>query len=375
MKLRVDHDLFADAVSWVARTIPHRPAVPVLAGMKIEANENGTVSLSSRDSDITSHVNIDADVIEEGEILVNGRLLADICRALPRDTIDFSLDGSKVEIECGSAHFSMKSMTMDDYTETEEFSEVSGTVDGAEWLEAVNQVTIAASNDDTLPMLVSVCIEIEGPKLTLMATDRYRLAVKTMNWQPKDPNISRRILVRAQRLSDVAKALGTAGPVDVYLGDEDKSFMIGFSGAGRQNMIQLIDGDYPQVLSLFPAESESSAVIDRATLLDAIKRSRLVAEKNSAVRLTLSDGELVLEAGQGDAAQASEAVPATVDGKDITLAFNPIFLQEGISVMNQDAVKISYTQENKPAVMVGCSADGVEDDSFRLLLMTIRFYK
>lgn len=374
MRLHVEKDIFTDAVGWVARTIPHRPAVPVLAGMKIVADAEGNVSLGSRDSDITSHADIEADVLEPGEILVNGKLLADICRALPAQPIDFSTDGNKVDIECGSAHFSMKVMTMDDYAELHDMPPVAGTVDGAQWQEAVQQVTIAASNDDTLPMLVSVCIEIHGESILLMATDRYRLAVKEISWKPVDPEISVRILVRATRLLDIAKALGSAGPVDISLNDVQTPTLIGFTAAGRQNTVQLIDGDYPQVLSLFPEEVAGSAVMDRAELSEAIKRARLVVEKNSAVRLAFSEGELVLDAGQGDAAQASEALQATVEGKDITMAFNPVFLQEGLAVMNEDLVRLAYTQESKPAVLTEQDEKGTVDESFRLLLMPIRTY-
>ena len=376
MKLHVDKDLFTDAVSWVARTIPNRPAVPVLAGMKIVASDDGKISLSSRDSDVTSHADIEdkVEVEETGEILVNGRLLADICRALPNEPIDFSTDGATVDIECGSARFTMKVMMMDDYAELHEMPPVVGTVDGAEWEKAVQQVSIAASSDDTLPMLVSVCIEIDGDQLTLMATDRYRLAVKQLQWKSEVANMKARILVRASRLLDIAKSLGSVGPVQIALNDSQAPTLIGFCAGGRQNTVQLIDGDYPQVLSLFPAEIEGYAVIDRYELAEAIKRARLVVEKNSAVRLSLSEGELELDAGQGDAARASEALQASLDGKDITMAFNPAFLQEGLAVIGDDFVRLSYTQESKPAVLTGEDKKGTLDESFKLLLMPIRTY-
>ena len=377
MKIRIENDLFTDAVSWVARTIPHRPAVPVLAGMKIDAHTDGTVSLSSRDSDITSHIDIDAVVEEEGEILVNGKLLADICKALPPQPIVFSTDGNKVDVESGSAHFSLKTMTMDDYAQPHDMPPVVGAVDGATWLEAVQQVTIAASNDDTLPMLVSVCIEIDGEHITLMATDRYRLAVKEITWKPEKADIQQRILVRASRLLDIAKALGSVSSVNISLNDEEMPTLIGFSAAGRQNTVRLIDGEYPQVLSLFPENIEGSALMNRSELLEAIKRARLVVEKNSAVRLSFSEEELVLEAGQGDTAQACESLSVQLDGHDITMAFNPMFLQEGLSVMKEKNARLSYTQETKPAVLTeenDKEKDQGTDHSFRLLLMPIRTY-
>lgn len=369
MKIIVEHDVSTEAVTWVARTIPNRPAIPVLAGLKIQASQNGIVSLGSRDSDISSHVDIEADVLNAGDVLVNGRLLADICRALPRKPIELTLDGTKLDIECGSSHFSMKTMASEDYTDGTDMPPVIGTVDGSAWLEAISQVTIAASNDDTLPLLVSVCLEINGDSIALMATDRYRLAVRDLEWTPTDTTISKRILVRASRLLDIAKALGSAGPIEISLSDS----LIGFAAGGKQNTVQLIDGEYPQVLSLFPAESAGYMVMNRADMLDAIKRSRLVVEKNAAVRLSFTEGEVTIEAGQGDQAQASEALPADVVGEDVKMAFNPIFLQEGFSAMNCEKVRLSVTHPTKPAVMTA-EKDGESVEDFRLLLMPVRTF-
>ena len=375
MKLRVEHDVFADAVSWVARTIPSRPSLPVLAGMKIEADKDGVVALSSYDPDISSHAVIEAAVDEPGTTLVHGRLLSDFARALPNKPIDMELKGAKLEVVCGSSHISMQSMPLEDYPSPPPMPEVSGVVDGALWQETVAQVVTAASSDDTLPLLVSVCIEIEGKTMSLMATDRYRLAVRDLTWEPSNEDASHRILVRASRLSDIAKALGSVGKVELAIDNSGRTGMIGFSAAGRHNVARLIDGEYPQVRNLFPPEATGYAVIGRQEMLDAIKRARLVVEKNSAVRLSFSEGQVILEAGQGDNAQTSEALEATLHGEDIVMAFNPSFLQEGLGATSAPYVRLSFTSASKPAVLTAQpEIDGEDDQEFRLLLMPIRTY-
>lgn len=375
MKLRVEHDVFADAVSWVARTIPSRPSLPVLAGMKIEADKDGVVALSSYDPDISSHAVIEAAVDEPGTTLVHGRLLSDFARALPNKPIDMELKGAKLEVVCGSSHISMQSMPLEDYPSPPPMPEISGVVDGALWQETVAQVVTAASSDDTLPLLVSVCIEIEGKTMSLMATDRYRLAVRDLTWEPSNEDASHRILVRASRLSDIAKALGSVGKVELAIDNSGRTGMIGFSAAGRHNVARLIDGEYPQVRNLFPSEATGYAVIGRQEMLDAIKRARLVVEKNSAVRLSFSEGQVILEAGQGDNAQTSEALEATLHGEDIVMAFNPSFLQEGLGATSAPYVRLSFTSASKPAVLTAQpEIDGEDDQEFRLLLMPIRTY-
>ncbi|MCI7551023.1 MAG: DNA polymerase III subunit beta [Actinomycetaceae bacterium] len=374
MKFQVNRDVFADAVTWVARTIPNRPAIPALAGLKINVLDEGTISLGSRDSDVSSHIDIEGDVIEAGEILVNGKLLAELVRVLPYAPITFSLVDNQVEIECGSSHISMKTMAMEDYSQLPPMPERIGQIDGHQWQEAVSQVSVAASNDDTLPMLVSICIEIEGSSMSLMATDRYRLAIRDLEWTPEDENISQRIMVRASRLLDVAKNIGSEGEIEVFLGVQGQSRLIGFSAGGRQNTIQLIDGDYPQVRSLFPENVNGYATVNRGEFNDVLRRSRLLVEKNAAVRLSFSEGELLVEAGQGDRAQISDALGAELDGDDISLAFNPAFLVEGIGVMNEDYVRLSFTQKDKPVVLNEQNDDGEVSQDFRLLLMPIRTF-
>ncbi|KMY23182.1 DNA polymerase III subunit beta [Actinobaculum suis] len=375
MKLRIERDVFAEAVTWTARTIPTRPSLPILSGIKIEALEDGQLALSSYDPDISAHAVIEAAVDQPGEILVSGRLLADYLRALPNKPVALETQGAKLDLTCGASRMSMTSMPLEDYPDAPELEGTSGTINGAAWQQAVSQAVTAASTDDTLPLLVSVCIEIHGSDISLMATDRYRLAVAKVNWEPADPEIEARILVRASRLSDIARSLGTAGDVTMTIDNSGRTGAIGFAAAGRKSIARLIDGDYPQVLALFPDEVAGYAVINRAEMLDAIKRARLVVEKNAAVRLEFSEGQVVLDAGQNDNAQTSEALQVALYGEPITMAFNPSFLQDGLSALTTDYLRLSYTHPTKPAVLTGqAEPEGEDSQDFRLLLMPIRTY-
>ncbi|AZQ77540.1 MAG: DNA polymerase III subunit beta [Flaviflexus sp.] len=376
MELRVERDVLADAVTWAAKTIPSRPAIPVLAGIKLVADGEGVLRVSAYDPETTALVEAEASVDTPGECLVNGRILADICRALPNRPVDLTLDGTKLEVVCGNARFSLHSMALDEYPALPDTPDVIGTVDGAEWLEAVTQVSSAASHDETLPLLVSVCVEIDGENITLMATDRYRLAVRELTWSPAKTDVSDRILVKASRLSDIAKSYGSAGQISLTLDEVGNAKMIGFESVGRENTSRLIDGDYPQVRSLFPKEINGYAVVSRTELLEAIKRSRIVVERNAAVRLSFTEGQVTVEAGQGgDSAQAKEVLQASLNGEDIAMAFNPSYLQDALAVTTSDYVRISFTHASKPAVVSAQEELGGDDSlDFRVLLMPIRAF-
>lgn len=374
MKFRVERDVLADAVTWTARTLPTRPPVPVLAGVRIEADPAGTLHLSSFDYEVSARSEIVAEVSEPGTVLVSGRLLAEISRSLPSKPVDVVLDGTKVTVTCGASRFTLLTMPVDEYPALPTMPGICGTIDGDELTQAVAQVTVAASRDDTLPLLTGVRMEIEGDKITLLATDRYRLALREMSWNPAIPDFSAVALVRARTLSDAAKSLGGSQAVNLALSTGMGVDLIGFEAGGRHTTSLLVDGDYPAVRRLFPEETPIHAVVSTQALSEAAKRVALVAERNTPIRLSFSEGQVVLDAGQGDDAQASEALESVLVGDDISVAFNPQFLQDGLGALTTPFVRMSFTHPNKPVEFTGQdSLEGEDESSYRYLLVPIRF--
>jgi DNA polymerase-3 subunit beta len=372
MKFSVDRDVLADAVAWTARAVPARPPVPVLAGVLVAASADGTVTLSSFDYEVSARGTFPASVDSEGSVLVSGRLLREIANALPHKPVDFSLDGTKVSVTCGASRFTLATMPVDQYPTLPEMPAQSGTIDGATLQSAVAQVSSAASRDETLPILTGVRMEIEGSTISLLATDRYRLALRELSWKPGSPDISAVALVRARTLNDTAKALG-AGDVSLALSSGGGVDLLGLEAGGLVTTSLLMDGDYPPVRRLFPDETPITAVVKTSDLIEATRRVSLVAERNASVRLAFSEGEVVLDAGQSDDAQASEALEAVVEGGEITVAFNPGYLLDGLNALGKEFVRLGFTQETKPVDFVGLDKPGgTPAAEFRYLLVPIR---
>lgn len=381
MKFRVDRDVFADAVAWAARSLPVRPSAPVLAGLLIEAGDgtNGGLVLSTFDYETSCRATLTAEVSDEGSALVSGRLLADICRSLPAKPIDVMLDGARVSLTCGSARFSLQTMPVEDYPSIPSMPAATGTVPSDVFAHAVGQAVTAAGRDDMLPVLTGVRIEIEGDTIALLATDRFRLAQRELAWNPGQPDASLAALVPAKVLGDTAKSL-TAGPeVTIALSASGSGDgLIGFEGSGpggvRRTTTRLLDGEFPKVRSLFPSERLTIAKLDKATLIESLKRVSLVAERNTAVQLAFKDGVLTLDAGSGDEAQASESVEAQIEGEDLVTGFNPQFLLDGLGAIDEPVVELAFTQASKPVVITGTADEAAPDaaGSFRYLLMPRR---
>lgn len=373
MKFRVDRDVLAGAVSWTARTLPNRPAVPVLAGIRIEASEDGTLDLTTFDYEVSARSRISADVDTAGTILVNGRLLSEISKSLPNRPVQFEYDGSKVNVTCGSSRFTLGAMSVEDYPALPDMPEHAGSIDVDDFTRAVSQVTVAAGRDESLPLLTGVKIEINGDQLTLLATDRYRLALREITWQPSTPSMERETLIRARVLTDVARSLHSGGRLDVSL--SQNSDIIGFESEGSRTTSTMIDGDYPPVRRLFPDQTPIHAVVNTAAMIDAVKRVSLVAERNTPIRLSFTDGQVVLEAGQGEDAQASEALEAKLVGEDVETAFNPSYLLDGLGAIETDFIRLSFTHGTKPVLFTGQESLETDDHDtdFKYLLVPIRF--
>ncbi|CDR08402.1 DNA polymerase III subunit beta [Streptomyces iranensis] len=373
MKIRVERDVLAEAVAWTARSLPARPPVPVLAGILMKAEE-GALSLSGFDYEVSARVSVEADIEDDGTVLVSGRLLADICRALPNRPVEISSDGVRVTVVCGSSRFTLHTLPVEEYPALPQMPTATGTVPGEVFASAAAQVAIAAGRDDTLPVLTGVRIEIEGDTVTLASTDRYRFAVREFLWKPETPDISAVALVPAKTLLDTAKSLTSGDTVALALsGSGAGEGLIGFEGAGRRTTTRLLEGDLPKYRTLFPTEFNSVAVIETAPFVEAVKRVALVAERNTPVRLTFEQGVLILEAGSSDDAQAVERVDAQLDGDDISIAFNPTFLLDGLSAIDSPVAQLSFTTSTKPALLSGKPAmDAEADEAYKYLIMPVR---
>ena len=175
LKCRLVREDFADAVAWVARNLPTRPTVPVLAGVLLTGTDEG-LTISGFDYEVSAEIRIAAEIASPGSVLVSGRLLSDITKALPAKPVDVSVEGTRVSLTCGSARFSLPTMAVEDYPTLPTLPDETGVLSADLFAEAIGQVAVAAGRDDTLPMLTGIRVEISGETVVLAATDRFRLA-------------------------------------------------------------------------------------------------------------------------------------------------------------------------------------------------------
>ena len=374
MKFTIEQSKLVDVVNWVSRSLSTRPIQTALLGIVIEA-DNQKIILSGSDLETASRAVSDAEVATPGKVLVPGKILADISRSLPNKPVTIQLDGTRVLVNAGSAKFTLPVLPINEYPNLPEMPEALGTIDADLFNQAVAQVSTAAGKDDSLPSLTGVHVEVNGENITMAATDRYRLAVRELTFSPARPNTEAVALIRARTLHDAAKTLATAKNVNIALAPATSNDRLaGFQTESKSTTTRLLDGTFPPYRHLLPQESLTTTVIEVAPFLDAVRRVALVTDKTIPLKLTFTGNTVTLEAGGGDEAQANEVFEINKSGEDLSIAFNPNYLLDGLHAISAPYAQISFNTSSKAAILMGKSdANSAAIENFRYLLMPTKF--
>jgi DNA polymerase-3 subunit beta len=416
MKFTVERDALTEAVTWAARALPSRPVISVLGGLLLDASDGG-LTLSCFDYEVSARMRIPAEVSEPGGALVPGRLFAEITRSLPGLPVDFADDPDGLSMTCGEAAFIVATLASAEYPELPELPLLAGEADGGALAAAIGQVSPAASRDDTLPMLTAVSLELTAGTMTLAATDRYRLAVRELDWSPA-PWIGEQagaggkvaVLAPARTLAEAARIMSTGVPVRIFLRDPDREpesvqgsqpgtgtgagagvngrggdAMIGFEAGERRLTTRLLGGEFIRYRSRFPAEFGCSADVPAEAFAEAVRRVSLVAERGTPVQLSFAPGRVTIGAATQGQARARETVPADFTGDEPVIAFNPHYLLDGVvaaavtgrahtdaPVPDSTRIRLEFSSASKPAVITGAHADSAAVNDFRYLVVPQR---
>ncbi|MGY0466844.1 DNA polymerase III subunit beta [Kitasatospora sp. cg17-2] len=401
MKLRLFAGPFADAVAHAARALPTRPPVPVLAGILLRTGEDG-LHLAAFDYEVCSTTRVDAEIADDGTALVSGRLLSDIAKTLPKSAeVDLELSGARLILTAGSARFTLPTLPVEEYPALPAAPDSVLTVEGDALADAVAQAVVAAGTDHSLPALTGVQMMLEGSRLTLAATDRYRFAVRELTVRPtgtlpaaepvrkarkkgeEDAGptaqeldaAARTVLVPAKFLAEAARALAGEHPVSIGWSDGQ----ITLSTPGRTTGTRLLEAEFPKFRNLFPTaeDAELTITVPVEEALAAVKRVALVASDKRPIRLAVDGDQLLVEAGDGDDARATDRIPCNSVGsltdrvQGCDAAFNPGYLADCLKAVTTPEARFHLTSSTKPVLILGHSGEDTGGD-YQHLLMPIR---
>jgi len=361
VKFRCDRDDLSEALQTVQRGVSSRPGIPALTGVLMQVAPEGTLTLTTTDLEVSARLTIGVEAQEEGVALVPARLLGDTVKSLSDAPVEFEADQAQARIRCAAYEGALRLLPAEDFPALQPPSGIRVSVEAARFAEGVGQVARAASRDEARPVLTGVLLEVSREGLTLVSTDSYRLAVREL---VATAGGEARAIVPERAMSEAGRAAGgmDKGDVELFVDESQVSFEIG----NLTLTSRLIEGEFPNYRQLLPEAYESRLTVSRQQLIDAVHRVGLFARDTSPVRLEFNALGVKLSSSSPDLGQAVEAVEARYEGEDLTAAFNPTYLADGLAAASGETVRLEVRDGLKPGVVRG------ESDDFTYLVMPVR---
>ncbi|HEU4529298.1 MAG TPA: DNA polymerase III subunit beta [Actinomycetota bacterium] len=361
MKFRCDRDALSEALQTVQRGVSSRPGIPALTGVLIEARAGEGLTLTTTDLEVSARLTIDVQATEDGIALVPARLLADTVKSLSDAPVEFEADQTQARIRCAAYEGSLRLLPAEDFPALQPPAGTRIVVPAPTFAEAVGQVARAASRDEARPVLTGVLLEVSREGVTLVSTDSYRLAVRDVVATAATEG---KAIVPERALSEAGRAAQALekGDIEIFVDESQASFQVG----GFTLTSRLIEGEFPNYRQLLPEAYENRLTVSRQQLLDAVRRVGLLARDTSPVRMEFNALGVKLSSQSPDLGQAVEAVEARYEGEDITAAFNPHYLSDGLSAVSGETVRLEVRDGLKPGIVRG------EGDEFTYLVMPVR---
>jgi DNA polymerase-3 subunit beta len=366
LKLVVSREAFLDRLGVVARGVSTRSAIQTLSGVLLHVAD-GRAELRATDTELGIRAGVEANVERDGSVVIPGRLLLDVARSLPGDSISLEYRASEqdVEVKAGPSTFHLRTLPLEDFPKLpEQAGDVAISVPAAAFIETVDRVARSASRDETRPHLTGVLVTASGTALRMVATDSYRLSVKETSLdQPLAGELEVNVPARTlQELSRIAAASG-ADAITVTALENQVVFTVGDIVLSSR----LVDGRFPNYQQLLPESYEHELRIDRGELLEVVRRVSLLAQKNAPLRLAFADGQLEVSAQTPDIGEASESLPVPFNGEPLAIGFNPEFFRDGLESAETDELVLKLISPLRPGLI-----QSGDDGGFIYLVMPIR---
>jgi DNA polymerase III subunit beta len=364
MKFKSERDILVEALSAASRVTSTR-TIGATSGILLHL-EGNQLTVTGTDLTLTVRTTVDVVGITDGSVVVPARLIADAVRSLEAGAVTVESNDEAVVVSLGRAIFSLRTYPLVDYPKLTPVTGSISTLPAQDLVNGLNQVVRAAAKDEARPLLTGVLFTSDNGVLRMIATDSYRLAVRDVPGVTPLNN-GNDVLVPANALTELQRAAANLA-ADAEIGITVTEAEINFVAGPTNISSRLIDGNYPSVLQLIPASYPNQLRIAKDTLLTTLRRAKLMTKDgNSSVRLTMKEKSLEVRTQSPEAGDIEDNVDADYSGEEITIAFNPTFLIEGVEATAGDEVTLETTDAIRPAMV-----RGVDDDRFRYLLMPVR---
>jgi DNA polymerase-3 subunit beta len=344
------------------RGVSTRSSIQVLAGIQIAAH-GGELHLAATDMELSVRTRLVAQVDTDGVVVAPGKKLLEIMRSLSGEQVHLRLADGMLVIESDGARYELNTFDADDFPQLPPTAGQLFSLDRDALLETVQAVSRAASSDESRPVLTGVKVQVSSERLTMVATDSYRLSVRDIAIST-DLAEAVEAIVPARALDELARIADASPAASIAVGVEAGQVLFGVDETWVT--ARRIEGQFPNHQQLIPQSFEHEAVIDRAELFEVVNRARVMAERNTPLRLAFNDGMLTVSASTQDIGAAEESLPIRYEGEELTIGFNADYLRDGIQSLGDDTVTLKLISPLRPGLLSG------EDGSLLYLIMPVR---
>ena len=366
MKISLEREVLLRHLQTVSRVASTRSAIQALSGVQLAASAAGC-ELRATDMDVGLRVPVEAEVIREGLIVLPARLLLDVVRLLPAQTVSLELRASEqdVELVSGNATFHIRTLRAEDFPPfPEPDSESALTLPVEAFVSTALKVANSASRDETRPVLTGILVSASEKELRMVATDSYRLSVKETVLEATLPS-GFEVNVPARALQELARVAGHVEDQELRISVRQNQILFELGGIILSS--RLIDGQFPNFRQLLPETFEHELRLAGAELTEVVRRISLLAQKNAPLRLAFAPGELTISAQTPDIGEARESLPVSFQGEPLEIGFNPEFLRAGLEAIEDGDVLLKLISPLRPGLI-----ESGDESRFRYLIMPIR---
>jgi DNA polymerase-3 subunit beta len=362
LKIVCSRDEFAQKLAIVGRGVSTRTAVQILSGILVRAS-GGKLELAATDMELSIRTSLEARVEGEGAVVVPGRLLVDLSRLLPESevTIEHREEENILHVRCGAAEYRLNTYGAEDFPRLPEIEAANThTLDADVLLETVASVGRAVSRDEARPVLTGILVRFGEGKLVMAATDSYRLSYKETLLEGKAPELE--AIVPARALEELRRLAVPGGTIELAVQENQVVFGVG----GTWLTTRRIEGQFPKFDELRPKEFKYEVTLPREELLEVVRRTSVMAHRNSPLRLRFAEGEVTVWTQTQDVGEARETLPIRFDGEPLEIGFNADFMRDGIESADGEEVRLRLIDPLRPGLIQG------PGDDFWYLIMPIR---
>jgi DNA polymerase-3 subunit beta len=367
MKLQFDTAELTAALAAAVRITSTRSAVQALAGVAI-SGEGDSIELRATDQQIGLRLKVSGSVLEPGSVVVPARLLHEVVRATdsPEVTIATRTAEGDVEVLSGTSAFYLRLLRSEDFPPLPAAVEgqAASVLGAGAFSDTVAKVARSASRDETRPVLTGILITAADSTLRMVATDSYRLCVKSTPLaepipEPLEANVP------ARALQEVVRLIAQVGAERISVQRTANQILFILPGALLSSLV--LDGQFPNFQPLLPETSEHELHISREELAGVVRRVSLLAQRNTPLRFSFSEGELLVSAQTPDVGEARETLPVPFNGENFEIGFNAEFVRDGLESLDAPEIALKLTGPLRPGVIESTDGSG-----FIYLVMPVR---